>query len=179
MAIFSCRVVPKHDGAGRRDRVLPGTMASLCCRAVNPARGVWDGNLRRWAAASSSIGRVTSASKPRRDQPWERDIRRQGAANPSRGGRPLPPGLVELRWRGAVGGGGGGAGGRGTREVERGGEEGRVAVWLRVACGEIAGPGGGAGEVGGGARKVGRSRGKILGLKDEGSNLYTGSNMGS
>jgi hypothetical protein len=63
--------------------------------------------------------------------------------------------------------------------VERGGEEGRVAVWLRVAGGEIAGPEGGAGEVGGGAREVGRGRGKILGLKDEGSNLYTGSNMGS
>jgi hypothetical protein len=49
----------------------------------------------------------------------------------------------------------------------------------RVAGGEIAGPGGGAGEVGGGAREVGRSRGKILGLKDEGSSLYIGSNMGS
>jgi hypothetical protein len=101
MAIFSCRVVPKHDGAGRRARVVPGTMASLRCRAVNPARGVWEGNLRRRAAASSAIGRGTSASKlqqvshgsaasadgPPRIRRREGDLRRRAAANPSRGGR--------------------------------------------------------------------------------------------
>jgi hypothetical protein len=152
-----------------------GLVSSLRCRAVNPARGVWEGNLRRRAAASSAIGRATSASKLRRDQPWERNLRRWAAANPSRGGQPPPPGRRESvagRATSAAGpprihrgedewkpftvgprraslergsrGGGGGAGGRGTRAAERGGG-GRVAVLLRVAGGEIAGPGGGAG----------------------------------
>jgi hypothetical protein len=95
MAIFSCCAMPKHDGVGRRARVVPGTMASLRFRVVNPTRGAWEGNLCCWAAASSAIGRGTAASKLWRDPPWDHDLRRHAATRSAVGGRPLPPGRRE------------------------------------------------------------------------------------
>jgi hypothetical protein len=141
----------------------PFFRAVSCLSTMAPAVGLMSCQAR-WQASAAESYESSEGSLGGQPPPLgcgelrhrERDLRFQAAARSTMGARHPPPGRRESvagRATSAAGprraplergsrGGGSGAGGRGTREAERGGGEGRVAVWLRVAGGEIAGPGG-------------------------------------